>query len=114
MKSEKEIRWVGTSYDDLLSFPGDARRDAGFQLSKVQAGFDPTDWKPFPDIGPGVREIRIRDCDGAYRVLYVTSFDEAIYVLHSFQKKTQATSRQDKDIAKVRYRSIAHQRKYLT
>jgi len=103
---EKEIRWVGSSYDDLLAFPEDARREAGFQLGKVQAGLDPTDWKPFDQVGVGAREIRIREASGAYRVIYVAKFEEAIYVLHCFQKKTQATSKLDKAIAQARYRAV--------
>ncbi len=46
MVEEKEIRWVGSSYEDLLKFPFDSRREAGFQLGKVQAGLEPDDWKP--------------------------------------------------------------------
>jgi phage-related protein len=103
---EKEIRWVGSAYDDLLAFPKIARRSAGFQLSKVQAGLDPDDWKPLHEIGPGVREVRIRDREGAFRVLYVAKLAEAVYVLHCFQKKTQATSKHDKAVAEVRYRAI--------
>jgi phage-related protein len=53
MEDEKQIRWVGSAYDDLLAFPKDARKEAGFQLGKVQVGLDPTDWKPFDDVGAG-------------------------------------------------------------
>lgn len=111
MESEKEILWVGSSYDDLLCFPDDPRREAGFQLGRVQAGLDPDDWKPFDDVGGGTREIRIKDAQGIFRVMYVAKFDEAIYVLHCFQKKTQATSKHDRDIAEARYRAVARDRK---
>jgi phage-related protein len=107
----KEIRWVGSSYDDLLAFPDESRRQAGFQLGKVQAGLEPEDWKPFNEVGAGTREIRIRDSSGIYRVMYVAKFEEAIYVLHCFQKKSQATSKQDKDVANARYRAVANTRK---
>ena len=49
----------------LRAFPADARRDAGFELRRVQQGLDPDDWKPMRSIGPGVREIRIRQASGA-------------------------------------------------
>ncbi|MGE7993445.1 type II toxin-antitoxin system RelE/ParE family toxin [Pseudomonas sp. NPDC089554] len=111
MQDEKEIRWVGSAYEDLLAFPEQPRRDAGFQLSKVQAGLDPEDWKPFDDVGVGTREIRIRDTCGIFRVMYVAKFEEALYILHCFQKKTQATSKRDKDIATTRYRAVANARK---
>jgi phage-related protein len=106
MRVEKDIRWIGSAYADLLAFPADARREAGFQLGKLQAGFDPAVWKPFDIVGARVREIRIRDSSGAYRIMYLAKFDEAIYVLHSFQKKSQMTSKQDKDIGAARYRAV--------
>lgn len=111
MKDEKELRWVGSSYDDLMAFPREARRTAGFELGKVQAGLDPEDWKPFDSVGSGTREIRIRDTTGIYRVMYVAKFEQAVYVLHCFQKKAQATSRHDKDIAEARYRAVVNARK---
>ena len=61
---EKEIRWAGSSYEDLLAFPRDSRREAGFQLRKVQAWIEPTVWKPFDDVGAGTKEIRINDASG--------------------------------------------------
>lgn len=108
---EKEIRWVGSSLDDLLAFPKAPRKEAGFQLGEVQAGLDPTDWKPFDEVGAGTREIRIGDAKGIFRVVYVAKFEEAVYVLHCFQKKTQATSKQDRDIAAARYRAVSIARK---
>jgi phage-related protein len=114
MNDEKDIRWVGSSYDDILAFPALARREAGFQLGRLQVGLDPEDWKPFDDVGSGVREIRIRDPSGIYRVMYVAKFEEAVYVLHCFQKKSQATSKHDKEIAATRFRAIARERKAQT
>lgn len=80
MEQEKEIRWVGSSYQDILKFPAEPRKEAGFQLGKVQAGLDPDNWKPFDDVGVGTKEIRIRDATGIYRVMYLAKFEEAIYV----------------------------------
>lgn len=114
MKEEKELLWVGSSYDDLLEFPREARRTAGFELGKVQAGLEPEDWKPFDLVGAGTREIRIRDTAGIFRVMYVAKFEEASYVPHCFQKKTQATSKHDKDIAEARYRAVVNARKVRT
>ena len=111
MDDEKQIRWVGSAYDDLLAFPRDARKEAGFQLGKVQAGLEPADWKPFDEAGAGTREIRIRKASGIYRVMYVARFEEAIYVLHCFQKKTQVTSKQDRAIAAARYRAVVNLRR---
>jgi len=78
VNQEKEIRWVGSAYDD---------------------------------VGVGTREIRIRESSGIYRVLYVAKFEEAVYVLHCFQKKSQSTSKNDKEIAEARYRAVINARK---
>ena len=111
MDDDKQIRWVGSVYGDPLAFPKDARKEADFQLAKVQAGLEPADWRPFDDVGAGTREIRIRDASGIYRVMYVAKFEEAIYVLHCFQKKTQVTSKQDRAIVAARYRAVVGARK---
>ena len=70
----------------------------------LQVGRDPSDWKPLASVGPGACEIRARDEAGAFRVVYVAKFADAVYVLHAFQKKTQRTSRPDLDLAARRYR----------
>jgi phage-related protein len=54
----------------------------------------------------GVREIRIRDVSGAFRVIFVARFADAVYVLHCFQKKTEKTSKPDLDLASKRYRDL--------
>ena len=114
MDGEKEIRRMGSAYDDLLAFPRDPRKEAGFQLGKIQAGLEPIDWKPFDDVGADTKEIRLKDASGTYRVIYVAKFEEAIYVLHCFQKNTQVTSKQDKAIAEARYRAVVNARKAKT
>ena len=100
------IVWVGGSKDAVRAFPDGARQDAGFQLSKLQRGEAPDDWKPMSTIGPGVREIRIRERSGAFRIIYVARAVDAIYVLHAFQKKTQKTRTSDVDLALERFRSV--------
>jgi len=100
------VEFRGSALDDLRTFPVAARREAGYQLDQVQQGLDPDDWKPMSTIGAGVREIRIRDDTGAFRVVYVAKFAAAIYVLHCFQKKTQKTGKADLDLATKRYRDL--------
>jgi phage-related protein len=107
----KPIDWRGSSLDDLRKFPEVARRVAGYELRKLQRGEAPDDWRPFPEVGPGVNEIRIDAPDGWFRVMYVAKFEEAIYVLHSFQKSTRKTSRNDVEVAKTRYRAVVAERK---
>jgi len=101
----KPLNFVGSSLDDLRNFPDEARRAAGFELRAVQDGFEPSDWKPMPVIGPSVKEIRIHVL-GEWRVIYVAKFRNAVYVLHAFQKKTRRTSPHDIDLARRRYRQI--------
>ena len=102
----KSIVWHGSSYEDTKAFPPEARRDAGFQLDKVQRGMEPDDWKPLATVGSGVREIRIRESLGAFRVIYVANIGESIHVLHAFQKKTQKTRQSDLALATARYRAL--------
>lgn len=98
----KSVIFLGDSLVRLRAFPEGPRRDAGFQLERVQRRLDPDDWKPMASVGPGVREIRVRDRSGAYRVIYVATFEDAAYVLHAFQKKTQKTPQRDLDLATAR------------
>ncbi len=102
----KNLHWIGTSLEDLKTFPTNARVQAGTDLRLVQQGVDPRNWKPMPDVGAGVREIRVRTLDGAFRVFYVVESATDVYVLHAFQKKTQRTSSSDMDKGKARYKLI--------
>jgi len=102
----RPVRFCGDSLEELRLFPDTARREAGHELEIVQRGLEPSDWKPMPAVGAGVSEIRIRDERGIERVLYVTKFRDAIYVLHCFQKKTQKTSAADLEKASLRYKKL--------
>ena len=98
----KPLRFLGDSLKRLREFSRDAKHDAGYQLDQVQRGRQPADFKPMPSIGRGVDEIRVWDDSGTYRVIYTARLAGAVYVLHAFQKKTRATSKQDIAIAKER------------
>ncbi len=102
----KRLEFLGDSLEQLRDFPEAARKEAGVQLHKVQLGLDPGDWKPMTTVGAGVREIRVRDAAGAFRVIYVVKIEDAVYVLHAFQKKTQQTAKRDLDLAAARFRQI--------
>ncbi|MYN66586.1 MAG: type II toxin-antitoxin system RelE/ParE family toxin [Acidobacteria bacterium] len=78
----------------------------GRQLDRVQRGLDPNDWKPTPSVGPGVREIRVRDDTKIYRSIYVTNLDDAVYVLHVFTKRTRRTPTRDIRLARSRLRAL--------
>jgi phage-related protein len=105
----KPTRFLGTARRDLGAFPELARRQAGYELFMVQVGREPADFKPLPAVGSGTCEIRIRNAAGAFRVVYVAKFEEAVYVLHAFQKKTRKTSQADIQLAAQRYSLIGEQ-----
>ena len=106
MVTRKPVEFRGSSLDELRAFPESARHEAGHQLDRVQQGYQADDWKPMPTVGAGVQEIRIRDAAGAFRVIYVAKFADAVYVLHCFRKPTQKTSKADLDLAAKRYREL--------
>ena len=104
--ARKPLHFVGSSHDDLKSFPAESRRDAGFNLDAIQRGLKPAHWKPMKTVGPGVCELRLRDGSGAFRVIYLATRPEAVYVLHCFQKKTPKTRQSDIELATSRWRQI--------
>jgi phage-related protein len=106
MPDLRRVVFRGDSLKALKQFPLSARKRAGRQLELVQMGHEPTDWKPMAAVGAGVREIRLRDDSGIYRVIYVASLADRIFVLHCFQKKTQKTSAADIELASRRYREL--------
>src|SRR5690606_3917906 len=105
----KPVVWLGDSLAAVRGFALEARQRAGQELRRVQAGRLPVDWKPMPDIGPGVSELRVR-ARGAYRVIYLAKFAEAVYVLHAFEKKSRKTARLDVELAKQRCRNLVRER----
>ena len=60
-----------------------------------------------PTVGSGACEIRVRDEAGAFRVIYVAKFENAVYILHSFQKNSRKTSHADLELARERYRTAS-------
>lgn len=106
-KYRKPVKFNGSALDDLREFPTTTRHEAGQEIARLQIGLEPSNWKPMSTIGPGASEIRIHDDSGAYRVIYVAKFADAIHILHCFQKKTQKTSTSDLEIARTRYAAVA-------
>ena len=101
---------MGDSRARLQAAPADIRSDAGYQLGLVQRGEVPQDFKAMPDVGSGVVEILLHR-DNEYRVFYVSRYEEAVYVLHCFVKKTQATRKADLDLGRKRYAALMEARK---
>ena len=72
----------------------------------MQRSFEPEEWKPIRTVDAGVNEIGVRDASGAYRVIYLATRLEAVYVLHCFQQKSEKTSQRDIDLARQRLKAI--------
>ena len=102
----KPIEFCGSALDDLRSFPHTAMREAGYQLERVQKGLAPDDAKAMPSIGAGVLELRIWDEAGTFRVVYIAKLEDAVHVLHCFQKKTQQTAKRDIALAQKRLKAL--------
>ena len=101
----RTLKFLGSSQEDLVNFPRDARRECGRELDRVQRGLMPTDFKPMLNVGKGVYEIRVHVL-GEWRVLYVARRGDAVYVLHAFQKKSPKTAKPDIELAIRRYRQM--------
>jgi phage-related protein len=85
---EKPLHWVGSSKRDFLEFPAQVKDDMGNALGIAQFGGTAPSAKPWKGLGSGVLEI-VESHDGnACRAVYTIRFEKAIYVLHSFQKKS--------------------------
>jgi len=89
----------------MRRFPSDVRAQVGYELFRVQQGLEPSDWKPRSSVGAGVIELRVHTGQ-AFRVMYVTRFSEAIYVLHAFEKRTRRTSQVDIAVGRKRLRDL--------
>ena len=104
----KSLAWVGTSHKDLMALPADVRRFFGYALSLAQAGDRHDIAKVLKGFGgAGVLEVVEDDAGGTYRAVYTVKFEEAVFVLHCFQKKSKrgiATPKKDMDIIHARFK----------
>ncbi|MGE5624476.1 MAG: type II toxin-antitoxin system RelE/ParE family toxin [Bacillota bacterium] len=98
----KPVVFLGDSLERLKDFPENARRQAGFQLDRLQRGLAPDDFKPMAVVGKGVEELRVRDASGAYRIIYIARLKDGVYVLHAFKKTSRKTSKADIELAQAR------------
>jgi phage-related protein len=103
---KKPLLWIGSSKKDLLSFPDDVMDTFGFALRDAQFGGKHGQAKPLSGFGgAGVLEVVEDYQTDTYRCVYTVKFDDAVYVLHSFQKKSKAgiaTPKKDVDLINSR------------
>lgn len=85
---EKPLHWVGSSKRDFLNFPEQVRSDMGYALGLAQLGGKHPHAKPWKGKGPGVLEVVENFQGDTYRAVYTVRFENAVYVLHCFQKKS--------------------------
>ena len=113
--SVKEVIWWPQNLTDEIkkNWPVDVKREGGLQLGRVQQGLEPLNFRIMSSVGVGVREIKIQDKDKSqYRLLYIATFPEAVYVIHVITKKTsEQTSKHDIDIARKRFNDLTTRRK---
>jgi len=102
----RELRWVGSSLEDLRCLPVEVRRTFGHALHLAQTGGRSPDAKPLRGFhGAGVVEIVDAHGGSAYRAVYAVRLETAVYVLHVFQKKShrgRRTDRRDVDLIRAR------------
>ncbi len=102
----KPVRWWASAKRDLRRFPAEVRTDMGYNLDLVQQGKMPEYFDYLSAIGSGVIEIKVNYDRDTYRTLYVAKFEEAVYVLHAFQKKStkgKQMPKKERDLAAKRY-----------
>ncbi len=91
--------------------PTNPRWQAGLQLFELQQGREPNHWKPMASVDMGMNEIWLRDETGVARLFYVAKFEEAVYILHAFEKKPQKTDDRDIEMGKRRYKALIEERR---
>lgn len=105
---ERPLHWMGSSKRDFLAFPRPVQEDMGNALGIAQFGGTAPSAKPWKGLGSGVLEL-VESHDGnAYRAVYAVRFDEVVYVLHAFQKKSPSgirTAKRDVDLVAERLKS---------
>ncbi len=112
MKCRKPLDWIGSSKKDLLQLPEEIRRMVGHSLHLAQIEVEDEDSKPLKGFGSAdVREIIKNDAEGTYRAVYTVKFNEIIYVLHVFKKKSKTgieTPKQEIELIKNRLKTAQH------
>ena len=113
----KPLEWIGSSKKDLKALPDDVVDVFGYALFLAQAGGKHDQAKPLRGFGSAdVLEV-IEDFRGdTYRAVYTVRFEERVFVLHVFQKKSKtgiATPKRDMDLIRDRLKVSAERAKEL-
>lgn len=100
------VAWEGDSLEVVKTFPASVRQELGLDIRRLQQGTMPHDSRPMKSIGKGVFELRQRDANGWYRLIYLARVGDTLYMLHGFMKKSAKTSRNDLAIAASRLKDV--------
>ena len=83
----KPVIWMGGSREEVKRLPEAVQDSLGFELYRVQCGLDPNDWKPMTSVGSGVKEVRVRDEAGIFRMIYLATRPEGVYVCTALRRR---------------------------
>ena len=105
----KELIWLGSTLNDIKSFPDEVQDEMGYALHCAQIGETPQSAKLFKGHGSGVYEIASSFNTDAYRAVYIVNLDDCLYVLHAFQKKSKSgikTPKTDLNVIETRLKLL--------
>lgn len=105
-RAEAKVAWEGDCLEVVRAFPRAIRQELGLDIRRLQQGMRPHDSRPMQSIGKGVFELRQRDPDGWYRLIYLAKVGDTIFMLHALTKKSAKTSRNDLAIAASRLKRV--------
>jgi phage-related protein len=105
-RQDTEIAWEGDSKEVISGFPDEVKQNLGFQLRQLQQGEKPSNYRPLPQIGHGVYELRDEDERAWYRVVYLSQIGNTIHVLHCFEKKSREIPRNEVETAVRRLKLV--------
>ena len=100
------VAWEGDSLEQLQGFPKSVKIGLGADIRRLQRGETPHDYRPMKSIGAGVFELRERDANGWYRIIYLSKVGNTLHMLHTFEKKSNATSPRDVKTATERLKAV--------
>ena len=108
-KSDRNVSWIKRARNDFDTFPLDARQSAARALTQIADGFTPDIAKPLQGLGSGVWELVLKERGDAHRVVFGLQFDDDIWVVHAFQKKSKtgiATPKHEIDMVRERIKRL--------
>jgi phage-related protein len=98
--------WWGQSLDAISKFPDDVKVNLGYSLRLLQWGEEPIDYRSLSSVEKGLFELRDRDKDGWYRVIYLSRTNDVIHVVHAFEKDSREIPENEKAVARQNLKAV--------